>query len=45
MLWSAFQIIHMVYIGLITPIYFRQSSLVFLPEIDRDFRNSPADIG
>lgn len=45
MLWSALQIILLVYLGLIALIYFRQSSLVFLPEIDRSFRASPADIG
>ena len=45
MLWSALQIILLVYLGLTALIYFRQSSLVFLPEIDRSFRASPADIG
>ncbi|MDP2821446.1 MAG: alpha/beta hydrolase [Sulfuritalea sp.] len=35
----------MVYLGLMALIYFRQSSLVFLPEIDRSFRASPIDIG
>ncbi len=45
MLWSALQIILLVYLGLTVLIYFRQSSLVFLPEIDREFRASPADIG
>jgi hypothetical protein len=45
MLWSALQIILLVYLGLTALIYFRQSSLVFLPEIDRGFRANPADIG
>lgn len=45
MLWSALQIILLVYLGLTVLIYFRQSSLVFLPEIDRGFRASPANIG
>lgn len=43
--WSALQIILLVYLGLAVLIYFRQSSLVFLPEIDRGFSASPADIG
>lgn len=45
MLWSALQIILLVYLGLMALIYFKQSSLVFLPEIDRDYRASPAEIG
>ena len=45
MLWSALQIILLVYLGLIALIYFRQFSLVFLSETDRSFRASPADIG
>jgi len=45
MLWSAIQIVLLVYLGLMALIYFKQGSLVFLPEIDRDFRASPADIG
>ncbi|KAF0164421.1 MAG: Uncharacterized protein FD157_2028 [Rhodocyclaceae bacterium] len=45
MLWSALQIILLVYLGLMALIYFKQTSLVFLPEIDRDYRASPADIG
>lgn len=45
MLWSALQILLLVYLGLVTLIYFRQSSLVFLPEMDRGFRANPADIG
>lgn len=44
MLWSALQIVLLVYLGLAALIYFKQSSLVFLPEMDRDFRASPADI-
>ena len=45
MLWSALQIILLIYLGLMALIYFKQASLVFLPEIDRSFRASPADIG
>ena len=45
MLWSVLQISLLVYLGLMALIYFRQTSLVFLPEIDRGFRASPADIG
>lgn len=45
MLWSALQIILLVYLGLAALIYFKQSSLVFLPEMDRGFRASPTDIG
>lgn len=45
MLWSVLQIILLVYLGLIALLYFRQSSMVFLPNIDRGFRASPADIG
>ena len=45
MLWSALQIVLLVYLGLAALIYFKQSSLVFLPEMDRGFRASPADIG
>ncbi len=45
MLWSALQIILLVYLGLMALIYFRQSSLVFLPEMDRDYRASPATVG
>ena len=45
MLWSLLQIVLLVYLGLIAVVYFRQSSLVFLPEMDRDVRSSPADIG
>ena len=44
MLWSALQIALLVYLGLAAAIYFKQSSLVFLPEMDRGFRASPADI-
>jgi fermentation-respiration switch protein FrsA (DUF1100 family) len=43
--WSALQIILLVYLGLMALIYFKQPSLVFLPEMDRGFRASPADIG
>lgn len=45
MLWSALQIVLLVYLGLMALIYFKQSSLVFLPEMDRNYRASPADIG
>jgi fermentation-respiration switch protein FrsA (DUF1100 family) len=45
MLWSALQIVLLVYLGLVALIYFKQSSLVFLPEMDRDYRASPATIG
>ena len=45
MLWSLLQILLLVYLGLMTLIYFKQASLVFLPEIDRSYRASPADIG
>ena len=44
MLWSAFKIALLVYLGLATLIYFKQSSLVFLPEMERGFRASPSDI-
>ena len=45
MLWSVLQIALLVYLGLIALVYFRQSSLVFLAEVDRNVRSSPADIG
>lgn len=45
MLWSALQIALLVYLGLMVLIYFKQSSLVFLPEMDRAHPASPADIG
>lgn len=45
MLWSALQIVLLVYLGLMALLYFRQSSLVFLPEMDRGYRTSPAAIG
>ncbi|MCF8200323.1 MAG: alpha/beta hydrolase [Sulfuritalea sp.] len=45
LLWSALQIALLVYLGLIALVYFRQSSLVFLPEIDRGFSATPASIG
>ena len=44
-LWSALKILLLVYLGLVALIYFRQSSLVFLPEVDRGFRASPPSIG
>ena len=45
MFWSALQIILLIYLGVMALVYFKQSSLVFLPEMDRGFRASPADIG
>lgn len=45
MLWSALQIALLVYLGLAALIYFKQSALVFLPEMDRGSRANPADIG
>lgn len=45
MLWTVLQIILLAYLGLTALIYFKQSALVFLPEIERHFRASPADIG
>lgn len=45
MSWSILQIVLLVYLGLMVLIYFKQSSLVFLPEMDRGYRASPADIG
>jgi fermentation-respiration switch protein FrsA (DUF1100 family) len=45
MLWSALQIILLVYLGLVALIYFKQSSLVFLPEMDRNYRANPASVG
>ena len=45
MLWSTLQTVLLVYLGVMALIYFRQSALVFLPEMDRGHRASPADIG
>lgn len=45
MLWSALQIILLIYVGLMALLYFKQSSLVFLPEVEREYRASPAAIG
>jgi len=45
MLWSALQIVLLAYLGLVALIYFKQSSLVFLPEMDRNYRASPASVG
>lgn len=45
MLWSLLQIALLVYFGLAALIYFKQSSLVFLPELDRGFHANPMDIG
>lgn len=44
MLRSVLQIILLAYLGLNVLIYFQQASLVFLPEMDRDFRATPAQI-
>lgn len=45
MLWSVLQIALLAYLGLMGLLYFQQSSLVFLPEMDRGHRASPAAIG
>lgn len=45
MFWSALKIALLVYLGLMALIYFKQSSLVFLPEMSRDYRASPATVG
>lgn len=45
MLWSMLQIILLAYLALLALVYFKQSSLVFLPQFDRSFRASPADVG
>ena len=45
MFWSAIQITLLVYLGLAAIIFFRQSSLVFLPEMDRGYAANPSDIG
>lgn len=45
MLWSVLLISLSAYLALMALIYFKQSSLVFQAEMDRDFRASPADIG
>ena len=45
MLWPIFQIVLLVYLGVMALIYFKQSALVFLPEMDRGYLASPADIG
>ena len=45
MLWSAIQIALLVYLGLAALIFFRQSSFVFQPEMDRGFGANPSDIG
>lgn len=44
-LWPTLRIVVLAYLGLMALIYFRQSSLVFQPEVDRNVRASPADIG
>jgi fermentation-respiration switch protein FrsA (DUF1100 family) len=45
MFWSAIQIALLVYLGLAAIIFFRQSSFVFQPEMDRGYGADPADIG
>ena len=45
MFWSAIQIALLVYLGLAAIIFFRQSSFVFLPEMNRGFGANPSDIG
>jgi fermentation-respiration switch protein FrsA (DUF1100 family) len=45
MFWSAIQIALLVYLGLAAIMFFRQSSLVFLPEMDRGYGADPSDIG
>ncbi len=45
MLWSAMKIALLVYLGLMALMYFTQSKLIFLPEIDRSHAASPSDIG
>jgi hypothetical protein len=45
MFWSAIQIALLVYLGLAAIMFFRQSSLVFLPEMDRGYGTDPSDIG
>lgn len=44
-LWSMLQIVVLVYLGLMAMIYFKQSSLVFLPEMDRSYSANPGNIG
>jgi fermentation-respiration switch protein FrsA (DUF1100 family) len=44
MFWSAIQIALLVYLGLAALIFFRQSSFVFQPEMDRGFGANPSDI-
>lgn len=45
MFWSAIQIALLVYLGLVAILLFRQSSLVFLPEMDRGYDANPSAIG
>lgn len=45
MLWSTLQIVVVAYLGVLVLLYFKQSSLVFLPRVEREFRANPADIG
>lgn len=45
MFWSAIQIALLVYLGLAAIIFFRQSSFVFQPEMDRGYGADPSDIG
>lgn len=44
-LWPTLRIVLLAYLGLMALIYFRQSALVFQPDVDRNIRASPADIG
>jgi len=45
MFWSAIQIALLVYLGLVAILFFRQSSLVFLPEMDRGYDANPSAVG
>jgi pimeloyl-ACP methyl ester carboxylesterase len=45
MFWSAIQIALLVYLGLAAIIFFRQSSFVFQPEMDRGYGANPSAIG
>ncbi|MCF8184926.1 MAG: hypothetical protein K9J43_08105, partial [Polynucleobacter sp.] len=45
MFWSAMKIALLVYLGVMALMYFTQSKLIFLPEIDRSHAASPSDIG
>jgi hypothetical protein len=45
MFWSAIQIALLAYLGLAAIMFFRQSSFVFLPEMDRGYGTDPSAIG